>query len=93
MTRLVPESALSRRDWLEDIGAAEVRRLCGISQQTIAEALGVSQVAVCLWETGRRVPLGRAGAAYCRVIRALARHLAVEIPEGEQSAAPLSLAA
>lgn len=69
----------ARREWLLDIGAADLRRLAGISQQTIASALGVSAVAVGFWESGRRVPASAAGAAYCRVIAGLARH--AEIPD------------
>lgn len=75
MTRFTPDTALARRDWLLEIGAAEVRRACGISQRTLATALGVSQVSVHAWETGKNAPVSRAGAAYCRVIAGLIRHL------------------
>ena len=75
MSGFTPDTAYERQDWLADVGAAGVRRACGISQVTVARALGVSQAAVCHWETGRRAPLGPAGVAYCRVIAGLLRHL------------------
>lgn len=77
MTRLTVDTAYARRDWLLAVGAGEVRRACGISQRTVAAALGVSQAAVCTWERGAKVPAGPAGIAYCRVIAGLIRHLEV----------------
>ena len=56
---------------------AEVRRACGISQAAIAAALGVTTAAVSTWETGHNGPSGDAGAAYCRIVAGLARHLEV----------------
>jgi DNA-binding XRE family transcriptional regulator len=82
-----PESVQARRDWLLDIGAGEIREACGISQRTMAAALGVSQATVCFWETGRSAPRSPAGAAYCRVIAGLLRHLAAGLEE-DQAAAP-----
>jgi transcriptional regulator with XRE-family HTH domain len=35
---------------------AEQRKSKGMSQQELADALGVSQNAVSMWETGRRAP-------------------------------------
>jgi DNA-binding transcriptional regulator YiaG len=90
---VVTAAAEARADYLAFLRPWQVRACCGISQQVIADALGVSQATVSYWESGERRPSGARGAAYLRVIEALARHLAVEIPEGEQSAAPLSLAA
>jgi DNA-binding XRE family transcriptional regulator len=75
----VPADAPGPRDWLLEIGAGEIRRACGISQGTAAAALGVSQFTVSAWETGLRAPVSEAGAAYCRVVAGLARHL--EVPE------------
>lgn len=82
-----PDTLAARRDWLLDAGAADLRRQAGISAQTVATALGVSQVTVCYWETGRRVPVSDAGAAYCRFIAGLARH--EEVP-AEPAGVPVS---
>lgn len=75
MSSFTVQSALDRRDWLLDIGAQAVRCECGITQRTMASALGVSTAAVSLWENGLRVPFGPKAIAYCRVIAGLARHL------------------
>ena len=88
MSGRTPSFAADRRDWLLDMDAAGIRASCGISQQTVAAALGVSQPAVCAWETGSRAPSGPAGGAYCRVIAALAAHLAVEVPGGAFTSTP-----
>jgi transcriptional regulator with XRE-family HTH domain len=91
VTRLQPvqADAPGRRDWLLEIGAGEIRRACGVSQGTAAAALGVSQKLVSAWETGLRAPVGEAGAAYCRVIAGLARHLEVPEDPWEESAESL----
>jgi DNA-binding XRE family transcriptional regulator len=82
-----PDRYAARRDWLLDVDAAGARRRAGISQQTVARALGVSQAAVCMWETGRRVPYGARGTAYCRVVAGLLRHLAAAEAGGMAEAA------
>jgi len=60
------------------IGPRDVRVACGITQATIASALGVSQVAVYYWETGLKVPAGTRWSAYLRVMEGLSRHLEIE---------------
>jgi len=60
------------------MGARDLRVACGITQATIAAALGVSQVSVHYWETGMAVPAGARGAAYVRVMKGLSRHLEIE---------------
>lgn len=53
---------------------AERRRLreaVGLSQQEVADALGVTRAAVGHWETGLRSPRGRLLAEYVTVIRVL----------------------
>lgn len=73
MTRRTPPEALARRIWLLEVRAGQVRRAAGVTQQALADALGVSQVAVCGWENGRRAPAGPEGIAFCRLIADLAR--------------------
>ena len=73
-----------RGRWLAAVDAAGVRRACGITQQAIATALGIPHTYVHHWETGRSGPSGEAGAAYCRVIAGLLRHL--EVPEDGEAA-------
>ncbi|MFB7936039.1 helix-turn-helix domain-containing protein [Streptomyces sp. NPDC056049] len=53
---------------------AERRRLreaARLSQQDIADAMGVTRAAVGHWETGLRSPRGRLLAEYVEVIRAM----------------------
>ncbi len=72
----LPWNALSRHHcatWLDGVDLRAVRRACGITQETMAAALGVSRPAVSSYETRTRRP----PAAYCRVIAALMRHLEV----------------
>ena len=58
---------------LAGVDLEEVRLDCGITQQTIADALGVSRVTISAWERRVRRPSG----AYCRVMAGLRRHLEV----------------
>lgn len=60
MSRRTPAFAAVRRNWLLDIDAGGIRRACGIPQSAVAHALGVSQPAVCAWESGRNAPVGAA---------------------------------
>jgi DNA-binding transcriptional regulator YiaG len=77
-----PPESRHRRAWLDMVDPRLARSRCGISQATVARALGVTKAAVNHWESGhRKTPSGKAGEAYCRVIAGLARHL--EIPEGD----------
>lgn len=68
---------------VEEIDLPGVRRACGVTQGTMAAALGVSLTTVSFMERRLRSP----SAAYCRVIAGLARHLAVTWDEdgGEPS--------
>lgn len=34
----------------------QLRERLGMTQKQLADALGLSQVAICLWETGENVP-------------------------------------
>ena len=55
----------------------EIRRLLrqrlGISQQELADALGVSRAALSRWETGDRAPRGQSRIAYAEALQRLAR--------------------
>jgi DNA-binding transcriptional regulator YiaG len=55
------------------VDLAGVRRACGITQETVAAALGVSRRTVSAWEHRQWGPTE----AYCRVIAGLQRHLEV----------------
>ena len=68
------------RAYLLAVDAAAVRVRAGITLGTIAVALGVSRSHVWKWENRAHFPNGTRGAAYCRIIAGLARHL--EIREG-----------
>lgn len=72
-------AARERARWLAALSPAQARRACGLTQGTIAEALGVTGSTVSGWERGRFGPGSDAGAAYLRVIAGLLRHL--EVPE------------
>lgn len=48
-----------------------LREAAGLSQQEVADALGVTRAAVGHWETGSRSPRGRRLAEYVDVIRVL----------------------
>ena len=72
----LPWNGLSRRHgaaWLGGVDLRAVRQACGITQETMAAALGVSRPAVSSYENRSRRP----PAAYCRVIAGLMRHLEV----------------
>lgn len=51
-----------------------LRKRCGITQATIAAALGVSKTQVVVWEGRHRHPAGTAGSRYARLIAALRNH-------------------
>lgn len=67
----------ARASWIAAVDAAAIRRACGVSQATVANALGISQPVISSWEHGAKRPSGAKGDAYCRVIAGLARHLEV----------------
>lgn len=48
-----------------------LRKSAGLSQGDIAQACGVTQSAVALWEQGSRKPTGRRLAAYVEALRAM----------------------
>jgi hypothetical protein len=58
-----------------DAGAARVRN--GVTLATVAAALGCRKDQVWRWENRRSAPRGTRGAAYCRVVAGLLRHLEV----------------
>jgi len=49
----------------------ELRRLAGLSQQDVAEVLGVHRETVSRWERGERTPRGERLLAYATVLRVL----------------------
>jgi transcriptional regulator with XRE-family HTH domain len=55
----------------------EIRRLLrqrvGISQQELADAIGVSRPALSRWETGSRSPRGSSRIAYAQALQRLGR--------------------
>lgn len=52
--------------------ARALRQQAGLTQQDIADALGVSRVAVCRWESGQRLPIGDMAVRYLALLRAAA---------------------
>lgn len=49
--------------------ARVMRQEAGLTQQDVAEALGVTRVAVFYWENGRRLPAGRMAVRYLALLR------------------------
>ena len=56
--------------------ARQARKAAGVRQSEMAIALGVSQGAVSLWESGQRVPRAEATLAYGRLLGRLAAEAA-----------------
>lgn len=52
-----------------------LRRSAGLSQEAVAEALGVTRTSVCRYELGERRPTGDVAQRYARVIDQLAREV------------------
>lgn len=52
--------------------ARQARLDAGLTQEEIAEAIGVDQSTVSSWELGRRRPRGPAGLRYAHVLKKLA---------------------
>lgn len=48
-----------------------IRQAAGVTQQRIADELGVDRVTVTRWEAGRRHPRGELAARYTRLLDAL----------------------
>lgn len=51
--------------------AREVRKRAGLTQAEIADAIGVSQPTIGLWETGKRVPRGAPALRYAEALETL----------------------
>jgi DNA-binding transcriptional regulator YiaG len=56
--------------------AKSLRVTAKLTQEEVASACGVSHSAVCLWESGRRVPGGDRALAYARLLQKLQRKAA-----------------
>jgi transcriptional regulator with XRE-family HTH domain len=50
-----------------------IRQRSGISQQSLADAVGVTRPAVSLWESGARTPRGHRLVAYQRLLDELVK--------------------
>jgi DNA-binding transcriptional regulator YiaG len=48
-----------------------LRKRAGLTQQELADIIGVTRVAICHWEKGRRVPDGKRLDAYIEALDAL----------------------
>jgi DNA-binding transcriptional regulator YiaG len=56
------------RSQLQSGEARAIREQAGLSQQEIARSLGVHELSVNAWETGRKVPRYDAALAYARLL-------------------------
>lgn len=59
------------RDQLASGKAQQARQRARLSQSEVADAIGVTQSAVGLWEQGRRLPRGVAALRYAALLREL----------------------
>lgn len=50
---------------------AELRQAAGLTQQELADAIGVTRAAVSFWESGLRTPRGQFLDRYVEALRAL----------------------
>ena len=48
-----------------------LREAAGLTQERLGAALGVSRIAICRWESGRRKPRAKHRAAYASLLAAL----------------------
>jgi DNA-binding XRE family transcriptional regulator len=55
--------------------ARETRLNAGLTQDEIAQTVGVAQTTVALWETGKRVPRGMKALRYALILEALERKM------------------
>lgn len=55
--------------------ARDLRQRAGVSQEELAEPLGVTGACISRWETGSRKPRGPRVDAYARALAALAQEL------------------
>ena len=51
-----------------------LRQRAGLSQQEIADSLGVNRVSVTRYENGQRTPRGQLGVDYAQLLDRLAEH-------------------
>jgi len=64
---------------------ALLRRLQGLTQLQVADALGVTRGAVAMWENGRNEPGATVRAQYAELLRLIAERHGVpfDLPEGK----------
>lgn len=81
------EVALYRSSLRRRLPVPEVRRhvreAAKATQAEVAHAVGVTQTAVCHWETGRREPSGETLEMYFAVLQRLARAAGLNVIEDE----------
>jgi len=70
MTQLVEEVRQARRLPPPQLAKA-IREAAGVSQQRLADELGVHRVSVARWELGQRRPRGQLLTAYTALLDAL----------------------
>ena len=87
LDQLLIEARLSR-----SLPAPPLRRLlrerAGLSQQDIADVIGVSRPAVTRWESGLRLPRTAARARYAELLERLREEVSTERRAGRERAAP-----
>ena len=73
------ETALKNADARRKLPSPPMRRAlreqAGLSQETIADAVGVQRSAVSRWESGSRTPRGNVALTYAAVLNKLAIHI------------------
>lgn len=74
---MTPDEALTLARLRADVASGRVkivRQACGhLSQREIAQAVGTTPAAVAGWESGRRMPRGRAALRYAALLADLER--------------------
>lgn len=55
--------------------ARRIRVAAALTQQEVADAVGVTEAAISTWESGKHRPSGRPALRYGRLLAALARQL------------------
>jgi transcriptional regulator with XRE-family HTH domain len=74
MTALVDQARAARR-LPSPAGAKAIRLGVGVTQQQLADELGVDRVTVARWESGKRTPRGELRLRYIAVLETLAEFL------------------